>query len=86
MCSLHLEVTDAFLILLELRLISEVHAWSVSLAKMFFITKSNTAGAWLVFLVVLQTELVAMVTHAVLAQKPHIFIFVAHSTELSGQW
>ena len=64
--SSHSKVIDAFLIFFKLCLISEVHTRCILSAKMFFVTKSHTASTWLVFLVILETELVAMMTHTVL--------------------
>ena len=84
MGSFHPEVVDVFLIFHKLCLIPKVHTRRVLPAKMFFITKSNTTSTWLVFLVILKTELVSMVTHAVLTQMPNIFVFVACLTKLSG--
>ena len=66
MGSSHSKVIDAFLIFFKLCLILEVHTRCILSAKMFFITESYTASTWLVFLVILETELVAMMTHTVL--------------------
>ena len=66
MGSPHSKVIDAFLIFFKLCLISGVHTRCISSAKMYFITKSYMASTWLVFLVILETELVAMMTHTVL--------------------
>ena len=83
MGSPHSKVIDAFLIFFNLCLISEVQTRCILSAKMFFITKSHTASTWLVFLVILKTELVAMVTHAVLTQMSNIFVFVVCLVKLS---
>ena len=66
MGSSHSKVIDAFLIFFKLCLISEVHTQCILSSKMFFITESYTASTWLVFLVILETQLVEMMTHTVL--------------------
>ena len=83
MGSFHPEVVDVFLIFHKLCLIPKVHTRRVLPAKMFLVTKSNTTSTWLVFLVILKTELVAMVTHAVLTQMSNIFVFVVCFVKLS---
>ena len=83
MGSLHPEVINAFLIFHELCLFHKVHTWRILPAKMLFITKANVTSTWLVFFVILKTELVAMVTHAVLTQMSNIFVFVVCLVKLS---